>query len=221
MKKIIIALTILASSVISANAQKISVEAYGGKGLQYVDMNGGASVVFEYGLTDDFSIGVGAGASLNRSLYGELKVVDKASSGLERDFEYYHNEVIAPLFIRAKYMFSGISFASTGHLHPYFAVDGGYSINALSFSPGESIEAEMPERARLLKTAKGLFYTPQIGLDSGKIYLSVGLNVQGFDYKNSMRTIIVNQHDKEQVFEDTFVRNNFSQALSFRIGYKF
>ncbi|MCQ2130718.1 MAG: hypothetical protein MJY94_04935 [Bacteroidales bacterium] len=219
MKKIIIAIALMAVSAFSANAQKISMsaEAFGGKGLEFVNINGGANFVVGYEFNDAFSFGVGVGGRYNDGHFRHLTktITEMSGQGKTTESSLNHKEILVPVFARAKYIFTGIDMSNTGRLQPYVAIDGGYSVNVLAMAPSADWEGSVNTNAG------GLFYAPQLGLDSDRMYLSVGLEMQAVKQVEDITKISINIDDVENVMRQVQTFNNFSQTVVVRVGLKF
>lgn len=227
MKKIIIAFVLLACSVVSAKAQKLNFALEGsfGKGTQFIVMDGGASFVAGYKINNALELGIGAGAQYAQALYGHETYSVKKVDGDPKTSEvnYNNDQVIVPVFARAKYVFDGVNLSSSGRLQPYVAIDGGYAVAAYA-APVESRITKIADQATKGKGLQGLFYIPQIGLDSDRLYVAVGLHVQAIkqlEVVTKVTTYDDNGYDIENIQQDYSVYNNFAQAISFKVGFKF
>lgn len=227
MKKIIIAIALMAVAAFSANAQKISMAVEGsfGKGTQFIVMDGGVNFVAGYKINNALEFGIGAGAQYAEALYGHetysVKRLDKDSKTSEAT--YNNDQVIVPVFVRAKYVFDGVNLSSSGRLQPYVAIDGGYAVNVYGTAV-ESRITKVVDQSTKGKGLQGLFYLPQIGLDSDRLYVSVGLQGQAIKQLEVVTKVTEyddNGYNIENVQQDYNVYDNFAQAITFKVGFKF
>lgn len=233
MKKIIIAFVLLACSAVFAKAQKLTFALEGsfGKGTQFISMEGGASFIAGYKVNNALELGLGAGARYSQALYAHETYKFTKLSGESKTSEnnYDNDQILVPVFVRAKYVLDGVNLSTVGRLSPFFAIDGGYAVNVHSTQPECGFSKAVVEASKG-RNLEGFFYIPQIGFDSDRIYVAVGLSVQAVKQVEVITNVVEtrNYNYKEGVWEtyenigqDYNIFNNFAQAISFKVGFKF
>jgi len=209
MKKIALTL-LLAMCAVSVFGQtndgasrRMQAEVFGGRGLDDgTRFIAGANFVYGYDLTPQIYLGVGAGLRYTNGLYNQLS--DAVTKALKNN---YQTEYVAPVFLRARYLMSGINLSSTAEVFPYLSVDGGYALN-LAGKPYDT-----SEDAEYEGNVKGVFISPQFGFDiSGKVYIGVSYDFQRYNHR------ITSQGEEAVMY---YEEPTFANLVTFHLGFSF
>ena len=183
-------------------------EVYGGRGLDDgVKFIAGANVVYGFNLAPSFFIGAGTGLRYTNGLYRQES--DATTKALKNN---YQTELVAPVFLRARYLMTSINLSSSSDVFPYLSVDGGYTFN-LTGKPYD----DGTEKLDYEGNVKGFFISPQFGFDvNRKIYLGVSYDFQQYNHR-----IISIGSDSQQAAKLSKEEVTFANIVSFHLGFRF
>ena len=214
MKKIVLTLilALCATSVFCANGNgpRFQTDLYAGRGLDDgTKIMAGVNVVYGLNLTPSIYLGVGTGARYVNGLYRQES--DATTKALKNN---YQTEIVAPVFLRARYMMTSINLSSSTDVFPYISVDGGYTLNIAGKPYDPKIIGVEPKYEG---NVKGVFISPQFGFDvAEKFYIGVSYDFQRYNHK-----IISIGSDKQQAAVFTHEEMTFANIVSFHLGFRF